>query len=98
MTRAAAPMVLALAAMLSAQPQAPLDFDRAVRDVLIRSLQFSAGELAELQRGRTVKHGLDARAPGEFGVAGAIKVAAAKGAFLDAARDIVRFKAGPEVL
>jgi hypothetical protein len=45
-----------------------------------------------------VKHGLDARAPGEFGVAGAIKVRAAKRAFLDAARDIVRFKAGPEIL
>jgi hypothetical protein len=98
MTRAAAPIALALGAILSAQPQAPVDFDRALRDVLTRSLQFTTGELAELQRGRAVKHGLEARAPGEFGVAGAIKVAAAKAAFLDAARDIVRFKAGPEIL
>ena len=98
MTRGAVPIALLLAAMLSLQPPTPLDFDRGLRDVMTRSLQFTASELAELQRGRAVKHGLEARAPGEFGVAGAIKVAAAKGAFLDAARDIVRFKAAPEVL
>ncbi|MBW8866102.1 MAG: hypothetical protein JF610_02035 [Acidobacteria bacterium] len=98
MTRAAAPIALLLAAMLSLQPATPLDFDRALRDVLTRSLQFTATELAELQRGHAVKHSLEARSPGEFGVAGAIKVSAGKGAFLDAARDIVRFKTGPEIL
>jgi len=98
MTRGVTPIALALAAMLSAQPSSTVDFDRGLRDVLSRTLQFSAGEFADLQRGRAVKHGLDARAPGEFAVAGAIKVAAARAAFLDAARDIVTFKAGEEIL
>ena len=98
MTRAVAAMALALAAMLSLQPATPLDFDRGIRDVLTRSLQFTTSELADLQRGRAVKHALEARASGEFAVAGAIKVAAAKTAFLDAARDIVTFKAGEEIL
>jgi hypothetical protein len=98
MTRGVTPIALALAAMLSAQPSSTVDFDRGLRDVLSRTLQFSAGEFADLQRGRAVKHGLDARAPGEFAVAGAIKVAATGAAFLDAARDIVTFKAGEEIL
>jgi hypothetical protein len=98
MTRAVASIALALAALLSVQPSLTLDFDRAVRDVLTRTLQFSAAELADLQRGRAVKHGLDARAPGEFAVAGAIRVAAGRTAFLDAARDIVTFKSGEEIL
>ena len=77
--------------------QSTLDLDRAVRDVLTRTLQFTATEMADLQRGRAVRHGLDAHAPGEFGVAGGIRIGASKTAFLDAARDIVSFKAGPEI-
>jgi hypothetical protein len=98
MTRAAAAIALALAAMLSVQPSPTFDVDRGVRDALIRTLQFTDKDFTDLQRGRAVKHGLDARAPGEFAVAGAIKVAAARDAFLDAARDIVKFKAGEEIL
>jgi len=98
MTRGAASIALALAAMLSVQPATTIDFDRGVHDVLTRTLQFTVSEFADLQRGRAVKHGLDARAPGEFAVAGAIKVAATGAAFLDAARDIVTFKAGEEIL
>ena len=98
MTRGAASIALALAAMLSVQPATTIDFDRGVHDVLTRTLQFTVSEFADLQRGRAVKHSLDARAPGEFAVAGAIKVAATGAAFLDAARDIVTFKAGEEIL
>jgi hypothetical protein len=98
MIRAALSIALALAAVLSWQPSPGGDVDGSVRDVLTRTLQFTANEFADLQRGRAVKHGLDARAPGEFAVAGAIKVAATRNAFLDAARDIVRFKAGEEIL
>ena len=96
--RIAAAMASVLAALAALQPAASPDFDRGVRDVLTRTLQFTASELVDLQRGRAVKHNLDARTAGEFGVAGAIKVAAAKAAFLDAARDIVNFKAAPEIL
>src|SRR5262249_47577406 len=46
----------------------------------------------------TVKHNLDSRSPGEFGVAGATRIQASKAAFLAAARDIARFKADPGVL
>jgi hypothetical protein len=96
MTRTAALTAVALVAIAARQSTPP--FDRAVRDVLTRSLQFSAGELLDMQRGRAVKHGIDARASGEFGVAGGIRIAATRRAFLDAARDIVTFKAGEQIL
>ena len=96
MTYVALRTVLPLIAVVLLQSSS--DLDRTVRDVLARSLQFSASELADLQRGRVVKHGLDARAPGEFGVAGGIRIGATRTAFLDAARDIVTFKSGPEIL
>jgi len=88
MSRAIA--VLALVAAVA-------DVDPMVRGVLLRYLKFSAAELPDLQRGRTVKHNLDARSPGEFGVAGATRVHASKTRFLVAARDIVRFKSDPSV-
>jgi len=69
-----------------------------VRDVLTRQLRFSAAELADLQRGRIVKHGLDAVAPGEIAVVGAVRINVPKAVFLDRVRDIVRFKRDPNVL
>src|SRR5262249_42825480 len=75
-----------------------VDMDPGVRSVLTRHLKFSAGELADLSRDRGVKHNLDSRAAGEFGVAGAIRIRASKAAFFAAARDIVRFKRDPGVL
>jgi hypothetical protein len=90
-------IVVVAAAVLPRAAAAP-DLDPAVSAVLTQALKFSPAELSELVRGRPVKHGLDARASGEFGVAGAIKVFASRTAFLDAARDIVTFKAGPEIL
>jgi hypothetical protein len=99
MLRAAAQVGFAAIAVAVFQPTAPsTDLDPAVRDVLTRSLKFSSGELSDMARGRAVKHGLDAHAPGEFGVAGGVRVVASKTAFLAAARDIVTFKAGPEVV
>ena len=95
--RGAATLVVALLAVLRAAAQQP-DLDAGVRGVVTRFLRFSAGELADLQRGRIVKHDLDAHTPGEFGVAGAARIRAQKAAFLAAARDIVRFKKGPGVL
>jgi hypothetical protein len=74
------------------------DLDPTVRDVLTRHLRFSASELSDLLRDRTVKHTLDARSPGEFGVAGAVRIRAPKAAFFAAARDIVHFKRDRGVL
>jgi len=86
------------ASVARAAPPSPSEIDPVVRGALARHLKFSASDLSDLQRGRVVKHGLDAKAPGEVAVAGAARVAASKAAFLAAARDIVRFKSGPAVL
>jgi hypothetical protein len=99
MMRVAVQTATAIVATVLAQPTTPgQDLDPVVADVLTRSLNFSSRELSDLVRGRAVKHGLDAHASGEFAVAGAIKIFATRKAFLDAARDIVRFKAGAEVV
>lgn len=70
----------------------------ALRAVLSADLKFTPVELAELERGRIVKHGLGASAPGEVAVAGATRVAARREAFVDRVRDIENFKRGPDVL
>jgi len=93
---------VALAGIAGASPHAPAPapagMDPVVRGVLTRLLRFSASELSDLQRGRVVKHTLDANAPGEFAVVAGVRMGASKAAFLAAARDIVRFKSGPGVL
>lgn len=89
---------LAAAPIASPDDPAAAEIDLAVRGVLTRYLRFTATELADLQRNRVVKHSLDSRSPGEFGVAGAARVHAPKDAFFAAARDIVRFKSDPGVL
>jgi hypothetical protein len=81
------------------QPKvAPSGIAPGVRDVLMRELRFSTLELADLQRGRIVKHAIDATSPGEIAVVGAVRVNRPKAAFLDRVRDIVRFKRSPSVL
>jgi hypothetical protein len=72
--------------------------DADVRAVLTTRLGFSDEELADLRRGRAVRHGLRPSAPGEVAVTGAIRIRAPKAAFLAHVRDIVRFKSGPGVL
>ena len=69
-----------------------------VRLILARDLKFSAAELANLERGQVVKHGLEASAAGEVAVVGAVRVKALKAAFLDRVRDIVTFKRSSNVL
>src|SRR5262249_32531945 len=90
--------LIAAALIASGGTQSTPDIERGVRDVLTRALNFSASELTDMQRGRVVQHGLDAHAAGEFGVAGGIRIAATRSTFLDAARDIVTFKAGEGVM
>ncbi|MBI3492821.1 MAG: hypothetical protein HY047_13745 [Acidobacteria bacterium] len=86
---------LAVAALA---PAPASDIAPEVRSVLTPYLRFSAAELADLQRGKLVKHGLDTSAPGEVAVVAAVRVNASKTAFLERLRDIVRFKRGPNVL
>jgi len=95
---AAIAAVAALAAASAASTDEAPDMDPVVRTVLTRNLRFSSGELADLARDRIARHNLDSRATGEFGVAGGVRIHAAKSAFFDAARDIVAFKRDPSVL
>ena len=74
------------------------DIDPEVRAVLTRDLGFSTSDLADVERGRIVKHSVDAPASGEIAVAGAVRVDAPKSAFVDRVRDIERFKKSPEIL
>jgi hypothetical protein len=74
------------------------DIDLAIRDVLTRYFRFTTSELADLQAGKVVRHGLESTAAGEVGVVGAVRINAPKAKFLTHMRDIVRFKSGPDVL
>lgn len=72
--------------------------DAAVRGVMTRYLRFGATELADLERGKVVRHSTETNTPGEVAVAGAVRVAAPKTRLLERVRDITRFKRGPDVL
>src|SRR5437868_4602730 len=69
-----------------------------VRGVLTRDLRFTSVELADLERGRVVRHVLDAHSAGEVGVVGAVRVSGAVDAFVAGVRRIEEFKRGPDVL
>jgi len=97
MSRTIAAFALAAAAAIGGSTPPP-ELDASVRGVLTRYLRFSTSELADVQRGRTVKHNLDSRSSSEFGVAGATRIRASTAAFLAAARDITRFKSDRGVL
>jgi hypothetical protein len=88
--------VVSVIAVVAAPP--PSDIDPAIRAVMTRYLRFTTTELAELQSGKIVRHSVDASAPGEIAVAGAVRIRSTKEAFLDRVRDIAEFKRGPDVL
>ena len=88
---------LALAGILSAVPSAS-DVASPVRTLLASDLTFSPAELTELERGKIVKHGLAATAPGEIAAVGAVRVTGLKERFIAEYRDIVQFKRGADVL
>src|SRR5689334_19807881 len=69
----------------------------AFRSILTADFKFTSADLAELERGRIVKRGLESTAPGEVAVVGAVRVASAKTRLVDAFRDIAAFKRGPDV-
>lgn len=93
------PRVIALACVNAALLAAvDSDVNGAIRGVLTRYLQFTTSELADLQAGKVVKHGLDSTAAGEVGVVGAVRINAPRAKFLTRVRDIARFKNSPDVL
>jgi hypothetical protein len=86
--------------LVCAAPAAAFAADLAadVRMVLSRDLLFSRADLADIDQGKIVKHGLSASAPGEIAVVGGTRVNAPKALFLERVRDIKAFKRGPDVL
>lgn len=92
----AAILVAALAAETAAAPAS--DLSPQLRTLLSKELRFSANDLADLEKGEVVVHGLSTTAAGEVGAAGAVRVKARKEVFVDLYRDIVQFKRGPDVV
>ena len=83
-------------AMSASDP--PSDLQPELAHVLVRDLKFSAEDLADLERGRIVKHTLPATATGEVAAVGGVRVNAGKERFAAAYRDIVHFKRNASVL
>ncbi len=87
--------IVALPALVAA---ADAGLDPHIRAVLTRFLKFGAVELADMERGKAVKHTIATSTPGEIAVAGAVRVNVPKATLLERVRDIVHFKQGPEIL
>jgi hypothetical protein len=99
--RAAAAMAvlgLAAVAVLHAGPQAPSDRRPELDAVLTHDLHFTPADLADLGRGRIVKHTLPPAVPEEIGVAGAVHIRGPRARLIAAYRDIVSFKKSSAVL
>src|SRR6267143_1045363 len=90
-------MMLPLA-MVAFEAGPSSDLQPQLRAHLSREFQFSSADLADLERGKIVKHGLDATAPGEIAAVGAVRVRARKEVFVAQYRNIAQLKRGPDVL
>ncbi len=88
--------VAALVALLAGVQTAALDPQ--ISTIVSHFWRFSPSELADLQKGRVVKHVIETPSSGEIAVVGAIRVTAAPSAFMNAVRNIVEFKRNPDVL
>jgi hypothetical protein len=100
-SKLAMPFLGSLAAMLAivATADAPVSgLQPELRELLSKELGFSSAELADLQSGKAVAHGLDAPSAGEIAAVGAVRVQVGREKFLERYRDIVRFKRGADVL
>lgn len=85
-------LAVAAVAVLTASSSVPSDFQPEFEAVLSRDLGFSAGDLADLTRGKVTKHTLAPRAPEEVGVVGAIRIRGSRDRLIAAYRDIVAFR------
>jgi hypothetical protein len=89
-------LAAALLALLAGTEMSALDPE--IRAVFAHFWRFTDSELAELSKGRVVRHTLDTGSPGEMAVVGAVRVTADQSALIDAVRNIVEFKKSPNVL
>ncbi len=74
------------------------DLQPGLRELLMRDLQFSTTDLADLEHGKIVRHTLAARSDGEVAAVGGVRVHAGKERFASAYRDITHFKRGESVI
>ena len=74
------------------------DLQPEFRHLLAHELNFTPADLAALAAGRIVKRTLDSSVAGEVAAVGAVRVVAPKRKFIEAYRDIERFKVGPGIL
>ena len=81
---------LLIIATTAAAPASTVQPD--LRALLSTELKFSASDLADLEDGTVVVHGLGAKATGEIAAVGAVRVHARRATFVESYRDIVRFK------
>ena len=93
----AALVALALGTALVAADR-PSDLQPDLHELLVRDLKFSAAEIADLERGKVVRHTLPAMASGEVAAVGGVRIRSTKDRFAAAYRDIARFKRGASVL
>ena len=89
MSRAAL-LALAIGATLVAPDRTVSDLQPDLHALVVRDLKFSAGEVADLEQGRIVRHTLPATAPGEVAAVGAVRIHASKARFAAAYRDMKR--------
>ena len=91
-------VALALGTAALAADQAASDLQPELRLLLAGDLKFSAGEIADLEAGKIVKHTLPPTGPGEVAAVGGIRIRASRERFVAAYRDVVHFKRGANVL
>jgi len=94
--RRAALVVLALGTALAAA-DGPSDLQPGLRQLLVRDLKFSNGDLEDLERGKIVRHTLPASGDTEVAAVGGVRIRSTKERFAAAYRDIENFKRGANV-
>jgi len=94
----AALLALALGTAVLAADRTTSDLQPDLHRLLVGDLKFSAGEIADLERGKVVRHTLPVAAVREVAAVGGVRIQASKERFAAAYRDIVRFKRSSSVL
>lgn len=74
------------------------DLQPELRLLLPREFRFSPSDLADLEKGKIVTHGLRATAASEIAAVGAVRVKARRAMFVERYRNIAQFKRGADVL